>query len=158
MEEVGKDVARFFYLMRHTSMHLEFDLDLAKKESSENPVYYIQYAHARINSIYKRASETGLEAKKRDFYLLKEPAEIDLLKKMGDFPAILVVCYQQLDPYALVNYLQELATSFHRFYDTCRVIDQDRDLSSERFGLIRAAQTVFRTGLGLLGVSVPDKM
>jgi arginyl-tRNA synthetase len=158
MEEVGKDVARFFYLMRHTSMHLEFDLDLAKKESSENPVYYIQYAHARINSIYKRASETGLEAKKSDFYLLKEPAEIDLLKKMGDFPAILVVCYQQLDPYALVNYLQELATSFHRFYDTCRVIDQDRDLSSERFGLIRAAQTVFRTGLGLLGVSVPDKM
>lgn len=158
MDEVGKDVARFFYLMRHISMHLEFDLDLAKKESSENPVYYIQYAHARINSIYKRASETGLEPKLKDFYLLKEPAEIDLMKKMGDFPAVLVLCYQQLDPYALVNYLQEFATLFHKFYDTCRVIDQDRELSAERFGLIRAAQRVLHTGLSLLGVSVPEKM
>ncbi|OGX33605.1 MAG: arginine--tRNA ligase [Omnitrophica WOR_2 bacterium RIFCSPHIGHO2_01_FULL_48_9] len=158
MTEVGVDAARFFFLMRRISAHLDFDLELAKKETPENPVYYIQYAHARIYSVWDKAKELNLRAKHADFSLLNNEEELDLLKKIGQFSGALVLCAEQLDPYALVNYLHELATIFHRFYDKHRVIDQDHALAAERLALLDASRIVFANGLRLLGVSTPKKM
>ena len=158
IDEVGVDAARFFFLMRHINVHLDFDLELAKKETPENPVYYIQYAHARIHSINKKAKEASLTERKTDFALLKEEDELDLIKKLGSFPDILMICYHELDPYALVSYLQELATCFHKFYDRHRVITEDHARSCERLALINAAKIVLANGLRLLGLSTPEKM
>ncbi len=159
IEEVGRDAGRFFFLMRQSSAHLEFDLELAKKQSAENPVYYIQYAHARIFSVIRKAKgETGLSPKQSGFALLKEVEEIDLMRKIGFYPEVLIACAKTLEPYALVRYLQELAGCFHKFYDACRVLDDNKDLSSERLALIEAARIVLRNGLKLLGVSAPEKM
>ena len=159
INEVGVDAARFFFLMRHIQVHLDFDLALAKKETSENPVYYIQYAHARIHSINAKAAEAKIAPKESDLQLLKEEEELDLIKKLGSFSDVLLVCYNEFDPYALVSYLQELATSFHKFYDCHRVIDpQNAPLSSERMALTNAARIVLANGLRLLGLSTPEKM
>ncbi len=158
IDEVGVDAARFFFLMRHINVHLDFDLELAKKETPENPVYYIQYAHARIHSINKKAREANLKEKRTDFALLKEEDELDLIKKLGSFPDILMICYHELDPYALVSYLQELAACFHKFYDRHRVITEDHALSCERLALINASKIVLANGLRLLGLSTPEKM
>lgn len=158
MEEIGVDAARFFFLMRHIRQHLDFDLELAKKQSSDNPVYYIQYAYARVNSINTKAQAAAIEMKVDGFAFLTEEEELDLIKKMASFKEALVYCYNQRDPYPLVNYLQELATCFHRFYDRHRVVDEDKNLSSERLALANAAQIVLANGLRLLGVSAPEKM
>jgi len=159
IDEVGVDAARFFFLMRHIKVHLDFDLELAKKETSENPVYYIQYAHARVHSINAKATEAKITAKVSDFQLLKEEEELDLIKKMGNFSDVLMACYKELDPYTLVSYLQDLATSFHKFYDCHRVIDpQNTTLSSERLALANATRIVLANGLRLLGLSTPEKM
>ena len=159
IDEVGVDAARFFFLMRHIKVHLDFDLELAKKETSENPVYYIQYAHARIHSINAKAGEAKIKLKKSGFKCLKEEEELDLIKKLGSFSDILMICYNELDPYALVSYLQDLATSFHKFYDCHRVIDpQNLERSSERLALTNAAKIVLANGLSLLGLSAPEKM
>jgi len=140
-------------------MHLEFDLDLAKKQSPENPVYYIQYAHARVHSMNKKALEAAITCKRAEFNLLKEREELDLLKMLGNFPEILKFCYEQLDPYPLVSYLQELANTFHKFYDYHRVIEpQNTALSSERLALVNASGIVLANGLRLLGVSTPESM
>ena len=158
IDEVGVDAARFFFLMRHINAHLDFDLELAKKETPENPVYYIQYAHARIHSINKKAQEAGLKQKENNFSLLSAPAELDLIKKLGSFPDMLFVCYHELDPYALMQYLHELAMVFHKFYDQHRVISDDADLSSERLALANATKIVLANGLRLLGLSTPERM
>ncbi len=158
LTEVGADASRFFFLMRHIKAHLEFDLELAKKQSPENPVYYIQYAHARVYSINKKAEEAGFKITPCAITLLKEKEELDLIKKMGEFSLILKFCYDQLDPYPLVSYLQELATCFHRFYDVHRVVDEDKAVTKERLALVNAARIVLANGLKLLGVSTPEKM
>jgi arginyl-tRNA synthetase len=159
IEEVGVDAARFFFLMRLIDAHLNFDLELAKKETPENPVYYIQYAHARTYSIAEKAQEAKLFAKAGGFKSLKEPEEMDLIKKLGHFPSTLLACWRQADAFALVNYLQDVAALFHRFYDKQRVVDpENADLSSERLALIDAARIVIANGLRLLGVSTPKKM
>jgi arginyl-tRNA synthetase len=159
MDEVGVDAARFFFLMRHINIHLEFDLELAKKESPENPVYYIQYAHARIHSIVKKAKETGLDVQVKSFAELKEEAELELIKTIALFPDSLFSCQQQLDPFPLVDYLLQLAICFHKFYDRHRVIDPENPgLSSERLLLSEAVRVVLANGLRLLGVSAPEKM
>jgi len=158
IDEVGVDASRFFFLMRHINAHLDFDLELAKKESPENPVYYIQYAHARIYSILDKAKEAGIKAKQDGLDLLKEEEEIDLIKKIGQFSDALFICYSQLDPYALVSYLQELAAVFHKFYDKHKVVGENADLSSQRIALINATKVVLANGLDLLGVGVPKKM
>ena len=159
MDEVGVDAARFFFLMRHIKAHLDFDLELAKKETSENPVYYIQYAHARIYSIVEKAKKEDLSEKTKDLNLLIEEEELDLIKKIGSFSDILEICCREMDPYALTAYLHELATCFHRFYDRHRVVDANNsDLSSERLALIDSARIVIANGLRLLGVSQPNKM
>jgi len=157
LDEVGVDASRFFFMMRRTSSHLNFDLEIAKKQTSENPVYYIQYAYARISSIIRQAGlvETGASA---DLSLLREKEEIDLIRKLWQFAYILKICLKTLDPYMLTVYLQETAESFHKFYDRHRVLGTDQDLTAARTSLIKAARIVLATGLGLLGVSAPEKM
>ena len=159
IDEVGIDAARYFFLKRHTNQHLEFDLELAKKETPENPVYYIQYAHARINSVMEKAGQENLSAKRSGFQFLTEAGEQDLIKKIYQFAEILGMCENQLDAYALGNYLLELAIAFHKFYDQYRVIDTaNKDHSEERLGLILAVQIILANGLKLLGISAPAKM
>ncbi|MDO8674863.1 MAG: arginine--tRNA ligase [Candidatus Omnitrophota bacterium] len=159
MDEVGKDAARFFFLMRQSNAPLEFDLELAKKESAENPVYYIQYAHARIHSIIRKAKEESrLAPKTSGSSGLNAAEEIDLMRKIGSYPEILVTCAKQLEPFGLVRYLQELAGCFHKFYDACRVLDDDPNVTRERLALIEGARIVLANGLRLLGVRAPEKM
>lgn len=158
MSEVGVDAARYFFLMRHLEAHLDFDLELAKKETPENPVYYIQYAHARIYSVMEVAKEVKLFPKESSLSLLKEPSEIDLLRCLGSFPDIIQVCAENLDPFTLTAYLLELATCVHKFYDQCRVVGEDKGLSAERLALLAATRIVLASGLKILGLSVPNKM
>jgi arginyl-tRNA synthetase len=156
LDEVGRDASRFFFLMRRTSSHLDFDLDVAKKQSSENPVYYVQYAHARICSILRNSAEKI--KKDTDLCLLKEKEELLLVKKALQFSGILNICLNTEDPYRLTNYLQELSESFHKFYDLHRVLGVDARLEAARLGLIEAVRVILAMGLDLLGVSKPEKM
>ncbi|MFH0826464.1 MAG: arginine--tRNA ligase [Candidatus Omnitrophota bacterium] len=156
LDEVGVDAARFFFLMRRISSHLDFDLGLAKKQTPENPVYYIQYAHARICSILK---ESSLRLNKEaSLSLLKEKEEINLIKKLLQFPYILNICLMTTDPYMLTVYLQELSETFHKFYDLHRVLGQEKALTEARLSLIEATRLVIAQGLELLGVSRPQSM
>lgn len=158
VDEVGSDVTRFFLLMRSSESHLDFDLDLAKKESSENPVYYIQYAHARIASIFRKASETDITESKEHLELLQAPQEIELVKKLLLFPEVVVDSAQARAPHKVAYYLLEVASEFHVYYNKCRVVDGDRDMSGARLYLINCVQTVLCNGLKLLGVSAPERM
>lgn len=157
LDEVGRDASRFFFLMRRTSSHLDFDLDIAKKETSENPVYYIQYAHARICSILRTGAEK-INAENIDFGLLKEKEEIKLAKKLCRFSYMLNICLSTKDPYMATVYLQELAEDFHRFYDVHRVLGQEQKLTQARLTLLEAVRVVISCGLELLGISRPEKM
>jgi arginyl-tRNA synthetase len=156
MDEVGRDAARFFFLMRRVESHLDFDLELAKKQSPENPVYYIQYAHARISSILSNAGLAGL--RKINPQLLKSEEESALMRQLAGFPEALLACQKSLDPFSLLNYLLELAAGFHKFYDRNRVLGEDKALTASRLALIAAVKTVLATGLKLLGISAPAKM
>jgi len=156
LDEVGSDAARFFFLMRRTSSHLDFDLEVAKKQSAENPVYYVQYAHARICSILRARAVRF--SRRPDFSVLKEKEELNLIKKLVYFREVLNTCLVTCDPYMLTVYLQELAETLHKFYDLHRVLGQDEALTSARLGLINAAKIVLACGLELLGVSQPQKM
>jgi len=158
INEVGVDAARYFFLMRHLEAHLDFDLELAKKETPENPVYYIQYAHARIQSVIDFAKQSNLLPASAPLKLLKEPPEIELMRQVGFFPNVINTCVEQLDPYPVTRYLLNLATAFHKFYDQCRVVGEDLELSKERLALIFAAKVVLASGLKLLGVCAPGKM
>jgi arginyl-tRNA synthetase len=157
LEEVGADAARFFFLMRRTSAHLDFDLAQAKKQSSENPVYYVQYAHARIASILKN-SQIKCAPLGSDLGRLQAKEELALIKKLWQFQAVLKICISALDPYFVTIYLQELAEGFHKFYDQHRVLGEDEQLSQARLALIQAVKLVLALGLELLGVSCPEKM
>ncbi|MDD5533879.1 MAG: arginine--tRNA ligase, partial [Syntrophales bacterium] len=154
LNEVGSDAARFFFVMRRTSSHLDFDLEIAKKQTSENPVYYIQYAYARICGILKQAG--AVEPGYLD--LLREKEELDLVKKLCQLDYVLEICVLGRDPYLLTVYLQETAEAFHRFYDRHRVLGQESGLLSARVALLRAAGIVLALGLELLGISRPEKM
>jgi arginyl-tRNA synthetase len=157
LDEVGRDASRFFFLMRRTSSHLDFDLGMAKKQTAENPVYYVQYAHARICSILRSRTQKP-SPKNVDLSALKEKEELGLAKKVLQFPFILNICYQTIDPYMLTVYLQELAEAFHKFYDSHRVLGQDDKLTDARLCLCEAARIAIAAGLGLLGVSQPESM
>jgi len=167
LDEVGLDASRFFFLMRRTSSHLDFDLDIAKKQTSENPVYYVQYAHARICSIlnnspiklrFTQPLRAGAGFKDIDLTVLEEEEEIELIKKIWQFPYILNICFTTLDPYMLTVYLQIIAESFHKFYDKHRVLGRDDKLTKARLALIEGVRLAISSGLGLLGVSKPEKM
>lgn len=158
LDEVGKDAARFFFLMRKTDSHLDFDLELAKQQSSENPVYYVQYAHARIANILAHADIPLKQIQKADLSLLKEKEELKLLKALARFESVLRLAIAQLDPYGLTAYLQELSESFHRFYDMHKVLVDDGQLKTSRLSLILGCKKSIGLGLKLLGVSAPEKM
>lgn len=158
VDEVGKDAARYFFVMRSPDSHLDFDLDLAKEESSENPVYYVQYAHARINSILKAYPETMPQTAAVDFTLLKEPAETDLIRKIADLPEEIVGAAVNQEPHRMTRYAHELAALFHSFYNSCRVLTDDKALREARLLLVDAARITLRNVLGLLGVSAPERM
>lgn len=158
INEVGRDAARFFFLMRKTDSHLDFDLELAKKQTSENPVYYIQYAHARIAGILAEGGVKKLDTKSLNLSLLKEAEERDLMKVIFGFNYCLLVCAKQLDPYSLTAYLYSLAAAFHKFYDKHKVLSSDKDLTGARLFLIQAVKLVLARGLEIIGVSAPERM
>jgi len=156
--EVGPDVMRFFLLMRSSESHLDFDLELAQKESSENPVFYIQYAYARIASIFRKAEGEGLDASDESLGHLTEPDEIALIKKLLLYPEVVADSAETLSPHKVAYFLQELAADFHSYYNKHRVVDENRALSGARLYLIKSVRTVLSNGLGLLGISAPDRM
>jgi len=158
LDEVGKDAARFFFLMRKASAHLDFDLELAKKQTPENPVYYVQYAHARICSILDLSKLSEGEIAKADPELLNAPEELSLFKELRQFPPAVRLAAQELDPYRIIMYLQELAACFHKFYEANKVISDDAELSRARLYLISCVKQALANGLTLLGVSCPAKM
>jgi arginyl-tRNA synthetase len=159
LDEVGVDVARFFFLMRSHDSGLDFDLDLAKKQSDENPVYYVQYAHARICSVLRKAAEEGFSDEKHDTLLLTHPLERRLIVMLLELPEEVDSAAAELQPHRLTSYAQEMAREFHLFYDACRVLDASNPaLSSARLALCRATQTVLRNCLDLIGISAPERM
>jgi arginyl-tRNA synthetase len=158
---VGVDVVRFFFMMRKADSQLEFDLDLATKESQENPVYYVQYGHARMCSILDQAEDKGVVKvgfSDIDASLLKEPEELELLKTMSQFPAMLEGAALDLAPHKVIFYLLELAGQFHSYYNKHKVITDDIGLSQARLCLIESLRQVFRNGLAIIGLTAPVKM
>ena len=158
VNEVGADVMRFFLLMRSSESHLDFDLDLARKESSENPVYYIQYAYARIKSVFRKAGEEGVQESDSSLNLLSQPEEMDLVKKLLMYPDMVFDAAESLAPHKIAYFLQEVASDFHAYYNKCRIVDNDRAMSGARLYLVRCVQTVLSNGLKLLGISAPERM
>jgi arginyl-tRNA synthetase len=161
LDEVGVDVARFFFMMRKADSQLEFDLDLATKESQENPVYYVQYAHARICSILRQAGEKGVEKLPLpdvDTSLLAEPEELLLLKSMAAFPAMIEDAALGLAPHRVIFFLMELAGQFHSYYNRHKVITEAIGLSQSRLCLMEALRVVFQNGLRIVGLTAPEEM
>ncbi len=158
IDEVGSDVVRYFFIMRNISSHLNFDINLAKKQSDENPVFYLQYAHARISSILKVTEEQGLKISVNNMKLLSSESEQDLLKKMHSFKDILIFSAENFEPSRIANYLEELAAVFHKFYTDCRIIGSEKKLAEARIALAVAVQVILKNGLSVLGVNAPDRM
>ncbi len=168
IDEVGKDAGRFFFLMRRTDSHLDFDLELAKAKTMDNPVYYIQYAHARIASVIKFSGTQppfSLHATKRggprgidDMHLLKNKEEIEILKGLMQYPKVMLSSARNLEPYILLSYLQEVARLFHSYYDAYRIVTDDAGVTKARIALVSLIKTVLYSGLSILGVSAPEKM
>ncbi len=162
LEDAGKDACRFFFLMRAPSSHLDFDLDLARLQSNENPVYYVQYAHARIASIFRQARQEGYVPasgpKEVKVPLLRDPSEIQLMKLLAAFPEEIREIAAAREPNRLINYMMNLSATFHSFYTRCRVLGEDKELSSARLYLARLCQIVLANALRLAGISAPDAM
>ena len=154
-QEVGTDAARYYYVMRSTDSHLDFDLELAKEESSNNPVYYVQYAHARIHSILDNAE---LEADDENLDLLTNEAEIELMKMLAKFPEEIKLIAESRQPHHLTTFAYDLATAFHSFYNNCRVNTDNDKLAAARLYLVNAARQVLKNVLTLLGISAPEQM
>ncbi|MDT0092045.1 arginine--tRNA ligase [Listeria marthii] len=160
IEEVGLDATRYFFAMRSSDTHMNFDMSLAKSTSNDNPVYYVQYAHARISSILCSGKEQDLEVTEvADMSLLQTEAEYDLLKVLGEFADVVAEAAAKRAPHRIVRYLNDLAAAFHRFYNSNKVLDMDNlEVTKARLALIKTAQITLRNGLTLLGVSAPEKM
>jgi len=161
LADVGKDAARFFFLLRGASSHLDFDMDLAKKETPENPVYYVQYAHARVCSIFKKAAEKGVEYNEdlpaADLSLL-DPDEVRIAKRLCRFPETVERSAAKLEPHNLCYFLIDLASDFHSYYNKTKVLTDDPDLTTARLALSAAVRQVIANGLALIGVSAPEAM
>ncbi|MCD6234863.1 MAG: arginine--tRNA ligase [Candidatus Marinimicrobia bacterium] len=159
MDLVGPDVVRYFYIMRTMDAHLNFDIELAQKESDENPVFYLQYAHARMNNILKHSIEKGIDSyRDGNIQLLCEPETLDVLKVAAEFGEVMELCRKTLEPMHLASYLQKLATAFHKFYATHRVVTEDIPLSKARLKMVSAVKTLMAEGLGILGITAPEVM
>jgi len=154
VDEVGLDAARFFFLMYSPNTHMDFDMELAKQRSEKNPVYYIQYAHARISSILRKAKAAG----GKNLELLKEKEELNLIKKLAEFPELLEEVSRNYEVHRLPHYTLELAREFHNFYEKYRVITEDKNLTSARLGLVTATKIVLANALNLMGIKAPEKM
>jgi arginyl-tRNA synthetase len=160
-DEVGNDAARFFYVQRKSEQHMDFDLDLAKSQTNENPLYYVQYAHARICSVFRQASERGIVydlsvvglAK-----LLHEDVEQQLAAKLAAFPEQIQVAADNYEPHQLTYFLRELATLFHRYYNSSNFLDVEPSVRNARLAMIAACRQVLSNGLKLIGVQAPEKM
>lgn len=161
-QEVGNDAARFFYAMRKCEQHMDFDLELAKSHSNDNPVYYVQYAHARICSVLRQLTEHGLEHNQDNgaahLSLLQQPQEITLLKTLGRYPEVLEKAARAEEPHQLTYYARELANDFHSYYNAHKFIIDNAELRDARLNLIKASQQVFKNVLGVLGLSAPAQM
>ena len=161
-DEVGNDATRFFYVMRKAEQHLDFDLELAKSESNANPVYYIQYAHARICSVFKQMTERNLnfdiETGIKSLSLLETESELKLVKAIARYPEVINIAARNLEPHQLSFYLRELANDFHAYYNSCQFLVENDALRQARFCLISATRQVIQNGLGILGVSAPEEM
>ncbi len=155
IDEVGVDATRYLMLSRNSDQPIDFDIEIAKKQDSSNPVYYVQYAHARICSIIKKAGQVPDNA---NLALLKDKYELDLCRLMDKFPEIVSNAAINRTPHTLVHYSQELASAFHQFYTNCRVVDVDKDLEHARLALCDATKTCLALTLSLLGVSAPEQM
>lgn len=159
IREVGVDAARFFFVNRKCSSHLDFDIDLAKKQSDENPVYYVQYAHARIFNIIKFAEQQGHRLDPAaDLNLLTQDEEKQLIRKLLQYPEVISKAAQFWEPHRLTNYLQDLAAIFHHFYQKHRVVTEDLPLTRARLLLCQATRIVFANGLRILGITAPERM
>ncbi len=157
MDEVGADCSKFFFLMRSTGAHLDFDMDLAKRQNDENPAYYVQYAHARIAALLRYAAERGLEPAAGDV-ALDAPEEVALVRKLATFPEVVRGAAFAREPHRVPAYLMETAAEFHRFYHACRVVGDDPAVSRARLLIADATRHVIRNGLALMGVSAPERM
>ena len=159
VDQLGVDVVRYFFIMRGANSHLDFDFDLAKDESEKNPVYYLQYAHARISNLIVRYDKEIKEKVSLDLSLLKEKDELSLIKKLSAFPTKMNELHQSLEPRKLATYLEEVAAAYHKFYGNHKVINLDNiPLSYARKNLCNATQIILKTGLSILGITAPEKM
>jgi arginyl-tRNA synthetase len=161
IDEVGADTTKFIFLTRRPDSHLDFDLEVAKTQSSENPVFYVQYANARINSIYKHAREKGIDTgmfSDADLSLLSAPEELRIIKKLLLYPMIFEGAAKAHEPHKITFYLQELSGMFHPYYNKCRIVVDDNALTAARLALCEAVRIVLKEGLQVLGISAPDKM
>ena len=158
IDEVGADVVRYFFIMRSMTSHLNFDIELAKKQSEENPVFYLQYAHARISSILRMVQGEGIEESTENIGLLETEAEQNLLKKLWQFKDEIFNAAVNFEPHKVAVYLEGLAAAFHKFYTDCRIIGSPKELAEARMALAVATKYAIKTGLGLLGVNAPEKM
>jgi arginyl-tRNA synthetase len=159
IDEVGADVVRYFFLMRGIGSHLNFDLKLAKEQSDENPVYYLQYAHARIASIIRLAESKGVDVNRSyDLSLLTQPEEISLIKLLSEFPDMVESCAITYEPHRLTEYLHDVAGSYHKFYHEHRVVGEDLKITAARITLCLATKTVLANGFAILGINAPEKM
>jgi len=161
VSEVGRDAARFIFLSRHHDSALDFDLEVAKKKSNDNPVYYVQYVHARIASILSKSRERGLQAdtfNQSDLAFISEKEEVSLMKRMANFPEIVLRSAEQMAPHHITFYLMDLAGAFHTYYNKHRILTDSAAKSRGRLYLVMAIQKIIRNGLTLLGVTAPDRM
>jgi arginyl-tRNA synthetase len=161
LDEVGKDAARYNFLMRRSDSHLDFDLEVAKQQSNENPVYYVQYAHARICSIIKMAQEKDMALPVYadiNASLLCEPEEINLMKMMARYPETIYGAVRTLEPHRITFYLNELASLFHSYYNRNKVVSDDVKLTAARLFLVKTISIVLQNALKILGVNAPEKM
>jgi len=161
LDDVGADAARFFFLMQSLESHLDFDLELAKKQANDNPVYYVQYAHARISSILREAEGRGVPVPPIDSVnldLIEHPDELSLIRKLAELPDEIRSAVERYEPHRMTRYAREIAGAFHVFYTNCRVLGDDPALTGARLVLVRTAQTVLRIVLDTIGVTAPEKM
>jgi arginyl-tRNA synthetase len=157
-EEVGNDAARFFYVLRKSDQHLDFDLDLAKSESNDNPVYYVQYAHARVCSVFSQWGGDPKSLARARLDSLKGEKELILAQRLAEFPELILTAARERAPHSLAFYLRELAAEFHSYYNAERILVDDETLRTARLALSAAVRQTLANGLSLLGVSAPEKM
>ena len=162
INEVGSDAARYFYLSRRADQHLDFDLDLAKSKSNENPVYYVQYAHARICSVFDQLAEQGIDAVEipsdKAAIFLTEEKEKALLASLAQYPEQVLSAANNREPHMITNYLRDLAGEFHAYYNSTKILIDDAEIRASRLSLISAIRQVLQNGLRLLSIGAPTKM